>query len=145
MIFILLKTGWGIARFDFETIKNNVLKLTFANAPANSILSISTDKWVRKMCLNAKGGCEIDVDDLVGQNVSFTVSTRQQVWKCDGIRVTKTDDGAISVMSLVNYAEKLEKLFGLVEKLESSYENAFSRIKTLSEEVEKYKKGYKIV
>ena len=104
MQIILLSTGEGMCRAETMQLKSGKLPFEFVGAPAYAVISAISDTKTIRRNLTDKCTCEFDLSEMQGDFV-FTVSARDKVWYCDGIRVETLDNGDVRVCSLSNCAD----------------------------------------
>ena len=145
MIITLLKNGQGLPHCETVYIKSNKIPIEVIGAPEFSILTIITEKRSIRKNLDKNGKCEIEISDVLGEEIRFSVNAVGAYWNCDGIRVDKTDEGTIRVSSCANYPDKLNSCFGMIEDLKTRFSKLEAEIEKLREEEERRKSDYSLV
>lgn len=144
MQIILLSSGEGIARAETMQLKSGKLPFEFVGAPAYAVISAISDTKTIRRNLTDKCTCEFDVSEMQG-DFTFTVSSRDKVWYCDGIRVETLDNGDVRVFSLSNSAEHFKTLTDELAALKKEIAGAKSQLSTLREELENEMRQYHII
>lgn len=133
MKIILLSTGEGIARAETMYLKSGKIHFEFIGAPAYAVISAISDTHTIRRNLTDKCTCEFDITEMQG-DFTFTVSSRDKVWYCDGIRVETLDSGDVRVCSLSQSADHFKTLTDGLAALRKTVEKIKEDLTTLRDD-----------
>lgn len=126
MYYLLMPNGRGILKHDATRLKSSVLKLKFAEAPRESVVTLCNVK--KTYCLHLKNGeVLVDVSDLRG-DVEIVVSDKKSRWVCDPLFIGEGEDGGIFVASKTCYGEIISSVVGEVEALKKELTEVKERL-----------------
>ena len=126
MYYLLMPNGRGILKHDATRLKSSVLKLKFAEAPKESVITVcNANKTYRFVLKN--GELSIDVSELRG-DVEIIVTEKQSRWVCDPLFIGEGEDGGIFVASKTCYGEIISSVVGEVEALKKELTEVKERL-----------------
>ena len=143
MQIILLSTGEGMCRAETTYIKSGKIRFEFVGAPAYSVITASSESQTIRRNLDDKSICEFDVLEMQG-DYTITVSSRDKVWYCDGIRVETLDSGDTRVCSLSMCADHFKTMTDELASLKAAVTEANKQLVILRDDFEREKKQYHI-
>jgi hypothetical protein len=144
MQIILLSTGEGVARAETMYLKSGKIPFEFVGAPAYSVITAVSDTHTIRRNLTDKCTCEFDVLEMQG-DFTFTVSSRDKVWYCDGLRIETAENGDVRVCSLTNYADHFKTMADEINSLRKQLVDTNAAISTLRDDVEREMRQYHII
>ena len=144
MQIILLSTGEGICRAETMYLNSGVIPFEFVGAPAYAVITAISDNQTIRRNLTDKNVFELNAAEMDG-DYTFTVSSRDKVWYCDGIRIEHIESGDIRVCSLSNCADHFKTLTDELTTLKNAVAEAKEQLVTLRTDLENEMKQYHIM